>query len=510
MTSIHSDQAPQLSITTKLTADSSLSATQDVSILTSPLKKGIKRKREEGTWKRNLLKAFRNSGKAYNMHTKSKKIREERMVKPACGEKCKLQCSTKFSEDERKELFFSYWNLGEIDKQRQFIANSMQAVNPRYRYIRVGGTRSQRKNNNAFYFNQNNQRIRVCKLFFKSTLDINDRPIRTVLEKQNKLANVLLEPDGRGKHGKQKSLDPIIREGVRQHIDSIPKIESHYLRANTTRLFIDGSKSIADIHKDYVAICNEKKVPFANYTSFYRIFTKEYNISFFAPKKDLCETCVAFDNAEGEEKQSLEEKYNQHLIEKNLSREEKKTDKENSNAVVVVYDLQAVMQLPKGDVSLFYYKSKLNVFNFTMYDLKSNACDCFVWDEGNGHRGVNELGTCVLHYLKKIAATKQDADVIFYSDNCAGQQKNKFMLALYLYATRYLGLKSITHKFLVKGHTQNEGDSTHSLIERVVKRILRSGPMYTPDSFISAIRFARKKGEPFQVNEFCYEDFYDL
>lgn len=226
------------------------------------------------------------------------------------------------------------------------------------------------------------------------------------------------------------------------------------------------------------------------------------------PKKDLCATCVSYDNAGEEEKENLKAKYDEHLMEKQLSRTEKKHDKENASGLVAVYDLQAVVQLPKGDVSLFYYKSKLNVFNFTIYNLKTNSCECYIWDETNGHRGVNELGTCVLMYLKKMATDFEE--IIFYSDNCAGQQKNKFMLGLYFYAVRYLGIKSITHKYLVVGHTQNEGDSAHSLIERQMKRQLRSGPVYTPEGFVSAIRAAKKQGEPFHVNELCHEDFYDV
>ena len=67
------------------------------------------------------------------------------------------------------------------------------------------------------------------------------------------------------------------------------------------------------------------------------------------------------------------------------------------------------------------------------------------------------------------------------------------MVALYLYAVRYLDIKTITHKYLIKGHTQNEGDSAHSLIERETKRLLKRGPMYTPEAFESAIRGAKKK-----------------
>lgn len=286
------------------------------------------------------------------MHTADEKVREERKMRPPCTEKCRLECSKKFTEDERMKIFASYWELGDIAKQRQFIVNNMELIEPTYRYIRVGAIRKNRDYNNAFHFRLNDQKIRVCKLFFKNTLDINDRPIRTVQEKRNKVATNLLEEDRRGKHGKHKKVDSALKEGVKNFVDKIPKIESHYTRANTSKHFIDGSKSIADIHRDYINECKEKNMPFVNYVMFYRIFTEDFNISFFTPKKDLCETCCAYDNTEGEEKEKKKEHYDQHLFEKELSRKEKSNDKNDLNAAVVVYDLQAVMQIPKGDVSV--------------------------------------------------------------------------------------------------------------------------------------------------------------
>ena len=97
---------------------------------------------------------------------------------------------------------------------------------------------------------------------------------------------------------------------------------------------------------------------------------------------------------------------------------------------------------------------------------------------------------CV-NVLKEEGATDFE-DVIFYSDNCAGQQKSKFMLGLYLCAVRYLAITSITHKCLVIGHTQNEGDSAHSLIESQMKHQLRCRPIYTPEGFVAAIPAAKK------------------
>lgn len=50
----------------------------------------------------------------------------------------------------------------------------------------------------------------------------------------------------------------------------------------------------------------------------------------------------------------MREAYEQHLKEKVLSRSEKEYDKKRTDAIIAVYDLQAVMQVPKGQVSVFF------------------------------------------------------------------------------------------------------------------------------------------------------------
>lgn len=104
-----------------------------------------------------------------------------------------------------------------------------------------------------------------------------------------------------------------------------------------------------------------------------RIFNEEFNISFFTPKKDQCELCTAYENAQGIDKYTLREQYTEHLKEKDLSRIEKNNDKElasvNKSVVVASYDLQAVLPAPRGEVSVFYYKYKLNSYNLTVTEL---------------------------------------------------------------------------------------------------------------------------------------------
>lgn len=89
-------------------------------------------------------------------------------------------------------------------------------------------------------------------------------------------------------------------------------------------------------------------------------------------------------------------------------------------------------------------------------------------------------------------------------------KKNKFIFSLYYYAVSTLPIRSITHKFLIRGHTQNEADSVHSVIEKNIRRAKKSGPIYTPDQYVALIRNAKKTGNKFTVNEMNFNTFYDL
>jgi len=54
---------------------------------------------------------------------------------------------------------------------------------------------------------------------------------------------------------------------------------------------------------------------------------------------------------------------------KNEARQEKENDKFSINEVFTM-DLQSVLLCPKSNVSSLYYKTKLIVHNFTIYDIK--------------------------------------------------------------------------------------------------------------------------------------------
>jgi len=196
-----------------------------------------------------------------------------------------------------------------------------------------------------------------------------------------------------------------------------------------------------------------------------------------------------------------------------LARIEKENDKQRTDGTIVaVYDLQAVMQVPKGQVSLFFYKSRINCHYFTVSDLNVKNVVCYFWDETEASRGAVEIGSCILNYIKALIDENlgKDIEIIFYSDNCGGQQKNKYLLSVYAYAVINMRVKLITHKFLIRGHSQNEGDNVHSVIEKQIKRHLKSSSIYAPQTYSTLIRTAKKTGNPYKVIEMTHEQFYDV
>jgi len=129
--------------------------------------------------------------------------------------------------------------------------------------------------------------------------------------------------------------------------------------------------------------------------------------------------------------------------------------------------LEKVLTTPQGEVNNFYYKRKFATYNFTIFDIARKLGYCFMWNESETKKGANEIATCLFQFM---AMMKKDGvtEFIFYSDKCGGQNQNRFLFSMWECAAFTLKVK-ITHRFLERGHTQNEGDSRHACIKNSKK-----------------------------------------
>lgn len=419
----------------------------------------------------------------------------------------------------------------------------------------------------SFYLPINGERIQVCGSFFCKTLDISLRTVQAFMHNR-KAAGILscVEDDRRGKHTPQNKTPEWQLQLIRQHINTYPRMESHYCRKTTQRQYLDSGLSTTKMYEQFVlfygeimnstnteleSVCSnthsdvqmteinkmattlesarsqndddnmreppisqaeQKNAPQGSRIPSFRVyryvFVNEYNLSFFKPKKDQCITCCVQQRGAIDSSSVNNTQYVDHIRQKNRAQLEKSADKKrmasDPSFCAVTFDMQSVLQLPCGNESQLYYKRKLVMHNLTIYEscAKRNAY-CNIWLETDGMRGANEIGSVIYNYLSGLPSTVEH--VSFFSDSCSGQNRNQFLAAVMMHATQVLHIEVIDHKFLIPGHSQMECDSMHASIEHAKK--FKS--LYSVEDWKAVMTAARGK-KPYVVNQLHFNDFYNL
>ena len=187
----------------------------------------------------------------------------------------------------------------------------------------------------------------------------------------------------------------------------------------------------------------------------------ELKISIFSPRKDQCDLCLAFANKNPD---ITQEDYDAHIKKKNDARAAMNDDIENSDyKFVFTMDVETVLLCPVTKASAAYFKSKLTVHNFTIYNCNPGSGYCFLWDETEADLQASVFATLI---IKNI---------------------------------------TILQKYLEKGHTQMKCDSMHSKIERKT----RNKEIYLPSAYVLLCEKARSNPEPFKVRYCHHDDFYN-
>lgn len=140
---------------------------------------------------------------------------------------------------------------------------------------------------------------------------------------------------------------------------------------------------------------------------YYEIFSNEFNYSFKLPYNDTCDQCDEFliklKDFSGEERQHIQEKYDQHLEEASKRYDLKNKDKINAqnstNKKCLIVDLEKCLPTPALTNTQSFYSLKLWTFNYTIRDTTKNITVCCMWDESVAWRGGNEIASCLIKYL---------------------------------------------------------------------------------------------------------------
>lgn len=465
--------------------------------------------RDEGNWERNVIKKRRYDCVPYTTKSGHELIKN---TKPIDCSKCRFKCSDNFSEEERTAICIRYWSLANYQRQKDFILKYVKQNDPRRRKCDVESKR--RKISRSYHFQKDDFEIRVCQAFFEKTLCISNGPINLAFSCSSD--GVFTGCDKRGKktpHNKTKEED---LKFVRSHIETFPAVESHYCRKENNRKYLDSKLSIMKMFQLYEIQCAENNINPVSSAVYRSVFCKEYNLSFFVPRKDQCALCNKFNELKKNGTLTMEttKTFEDHINRKTDAQNAKEVDKIRSNTdpgfLSATVDLQSVLQLPSGEESLLYYTRKLCVYNLTIYESKlPNEAYCFMWTELDGKRGSCEVGSAIKKWIDELPKTVTHLSL--FSDTCAGQNRNQHLAALFQFMVQTTDLHVIEQKYLESGHSQMEVDSMHSAIENEKK--YRS--CYTVTDWMNIMRSARssrkrKDVNPYHVKQLRYTDFYDL
>lgn len=455
--------------------------------------------------KRQVMKCSKIAGKEYT-NTKGKIVSDKKVKPNPCSEKCQNKCLQNWDDNSRQLAFDCFWNLGSLEQQKYFIlSHSEKCVVKRKRVH----DESRRKSTINFYLENNGKKLKVCQKFFLCTLDIGEKFVHYTM--QHSTANNTPTPDKRGRHiPSLKTTDADLGK-VRNFIESLPLVSSHYCRQSSSRQYLPSEfKSFANLYRQYCVKMAAKSFHPVSQKVFRFVITHEYNIGIHHPKKDKCTLCESFSNNNQALGNSDLVRLNKqkHDSDKLWTYEEFLGDQQKSSKNGVLccsFDLEKVLNTPHVESMLLYYTRKYSVYNFTIYESGTQNGFCFLWGESDGHRGSNEICSCINHWLIQKDLSKDIDHLIMYCDSCGGQNKNRILLTMFYYAihSQLQNIKVIEIKYLLPGHTYMPVDSMHALIDRSVKNV----PIWAPHEWLTIANTARCNPKPYECKWLTHDFF---
>lgn len=427
---------------------------------------------------------------------------------PCINKRCGNSCASKFTEDDRTCILENYWGLGCDKRQKDFLL-SCAKQKP------IGRKRASsniRKTSYDYFIIYNGQSIKVCQQFLLKTLNISQMSLRYTIENANKILNTTREGTGT-RHPHNKAGEVEVAQ-LKSFIEMLPAVPSHYCRNKSTKVYLPQEfQNLSFLYTLYVEHLKEKNLESSVLSKrvFRNIFKTDFNIGFHLPKKDKCSFCEKYKNLPSENKPIFEQttEYKNHMLDKEkckqLFLEDQKISKiADSNSLCVSFDLEKVLNTPHGKSVTLYYSRKYAYYNESIYESGTRNGYCYVWGEGQGKRGCNEIVTVLFKYLNMLDQKGTHAVVNLYSDSCAGQNRNRAMISMLIYFLKTA--KTITEikvTYLLPGHTMMPVDSIHSTIESFV----RNRTVWAPSEWPTMITNARSNPKSYVVNVLNYGDF---
>lgn len=408
-------------------------------------------------------------------------------------------------------LFQEFYAASDYERQGTFLLGLIQVgkVNRR-RHGTYERPETSRRQSTVYYTipDGNGQHAQVCRKTFSTIFAITHRKVQELVERKKRGDSSFI--DQRGKNSKRSKFTLNLKQQIRKHITAFPREENHYSRSKSSREFLS-----PDLNINRMFLAFKQKFPdsVATYKLYGSVFRKDFPmLRFGRPKSDTCSTCDSLHNkikaTPHNDRQALKNKLELHHRQAEKARKCMKKDIASSQSInndsnVVSIDMEQVLFIPTLTHSDMFYSRQISCYNFGIHISDTESGIMCLWEETLTGRGGNEIASALFNFfLSHTEMFVKKQKIIVWSDNCAGQHKNRIFLMLLIYLVATGVFEQIDHKYLVSGHSYLACDRDFAQIERR-KRVSKC---FVPDDLEKMIRSARHKN-PFKTVRLEKDDF---
>ncbi|XP_072402179.1 uncharacterized protein [Diabrotica undecimpunctata] len=255
-------------------------------------KRSKKKRRVVDSWKKNKTKKMRNSGEEY-VSLVNKKTVTKKMPPADVKCKCPLACRS-IRLEYLVELYNHFYEMADYSKQQSYLQRFIhpQLIKRRRHGQYEHPSESRRKHSFTYHLLlPGGSEIRVCLKTFCSTFAVTPRRVQLLGEK---ILDGKMDMSEKRGGARQNIFKTVWTNKIIEHIESFPKIESHYAKT-PDKLFLSPDLNVSRMYRafleKYCADYQPPNKPPVTRQWYNEIFISKFNLSFARPKVDTCSTC---------------------------------------------------------------------------------------------------------------------------------------------------------------------------------------------------------------------------
>lgn len=426
--------------------------------------------------------------------------------------RCKLKCMSKFTDEEKHHILSKLYDGKPKNEQDTFLQGLIESKPVERHRKRVADENKTKPKVASFKYHiiNNHERIPVCKQAFLNMYSISNFRVQRL---NLLLVNGESPKDMRGKHNNRPtSITEDLRVKIKRHIESFPYKTSHYATKNIH--YLDSKLNVKTMFELFI-----KKYPeldkIIKYEFYLKYFNENYSLRFGRPQVDVCSECERLGtrlrdgslNNNAKRVCSAELLVHKRRAKKFYSKLEeiRKLSQENPEVLGITLDYMQNLPLPVIPVQEIFYFRQLWLYAFEIHSLKTEAGHFYMYHEGQGNKGPNEVCTFLNDYIvNHIPQEVQELHI--FSDACPGQNKNNTMVRFLITIQNRNRFKKIYHHFPIRGHSFLPCDRDFGSAKRIIRR---SDRIYLPEEYEVMIKDSRKK-VPFTIKTVSFKDILDF